>query len=171
MRLGRLLPRYRMGTGLLFDSYDVDRWARLYLNPNYVTIADLARMTGLARGRVQRQLAPFRATLAIAGGDPKQRIGALYDLDNPVLQHLFALWGWDKRIAQYQKENQTDVPQDTATDPRQAAANASGTSPRPNAQQGSTVENWLLATYRPRRAAARVAKKTLERNERSGIGE
>lgn len=165
MRLGRLLPRYRMGTGLLFDSYDVDRWARLYLNTGYVTVADIARMTGVTRPKVQVKLAPFRSALAIAGGDPKERIGALYDLENPVLKHLFALWGWDKLIAKNQQETEKNEPHEAASDPHQTAAPASPTG------QGSAVENWLLATYRPRRAAARIAAKTLKRNERSGIGE
>lgn len=92
------MPRYRMGAGFLYDTYDIKRFQDRYLNPRLVTIADLAHMTGLNRANVHRRLHDVRDTVALAKGNKDRRIGALYDLDSPVLQHLFGLWGWDKLL-------------------------------------------------------------------------
>ena len=68
------------------------------MNPRLVTVAEIATMTGLPRLVVSKKLRDYRQTIAATKGNKQRRIGALYDLDNAVIKHLFALWGWDQRI-------------------------------------------------------------------------
>ena len=103
---GRLLPRYRIGQGYLYDTYDIKRFQDRYLNPRLVTIAQIAAMTGLSRYAIHRKMYDVRDNIAVTRGNKDRRIGALYDLDNPVLQHLFALWGWTEKIKEKQQNDE-----------------------------------------------------------------
>ena len=138
MRLGRLLPRYRIGTGFIYDTYDIKRFQDRYLNVRLVTVADIARMTGLRTYNVHSKLYAVRDTIAAAKGNKERRIGALYDLDNPVVQHLFALWGWDKRIQERIQDNEDNhtaaATQPESTDPMRR--NAGKLKRRTRSEQG-----------------------------------
>lgn len=105
MRLGNLVPRFRMGMGFIYDSFDVKRFQDKYLNARLVTVAEIATLTGLPRLTVSRKLRDYRESIAATKGNKNRRIGALYDLDSPVIKHLFNLWGWDKRIEERTKQN------------------------------------------------------------------
>lgn len=120
IRLQNLMPRYRMGETFVYDTYDVKRFQDTYLNPSLVTVAEIARMLGLRRAYVQAKLAPYRDTVAVTSGNAQRRVGALYDLNKPIMKHLFAQWGWN--IVLKEREADHDNQSESTTTERRTLA-------------------------------------------------